>query len=472
MKHENKPTLVYCVDDLKKLVICGCENEIYVSNEMPPEIIMGFSEILSHEIKIIIFDPLEYREGTINLKKNGRVQFKLNKTYTVYKQTYYYYSKNKRKYMTTMWGEYIKKNCNYTNYIQNYRFMQSQIFYASYDNTTELVNEDKKLNISRQSIYNYERESCRLFLAQREAELWKQIEKLEIKSSGYYHYDEEYIKINKEVYVRLSLIDAHTRIIIKDIIIPKDKFNKEYIKYFLTDSLKGLKLNTIITDGHRAYPEIIDELGAKHQLCRFHIMQTLMRPLTKKIRGLKRRIEGIENKINKKQEKIDKLKAEYPYKQGRPPKSDKKACKNVDDRKILNMEKSDLSSKLSKYEKELNEIIEYKDKIKKIFTFKTWKTCINRFNKLLDKKDELPTIIYDFLKNLSKKIDRALAFTKDPSIPKTNNLIELFYKVTFPGKIKRIYRTVEGVENKIRMNNIRWMERNVIQKHEENMSNQ
>ena len=445
MKHENKPTLVYCVDDLKKLVICGCENEIYVSNEMPPEIIMGFSEILSHEIKIIIFDPLEYREGTINLKKNGRVQFKLNKTYTVYKQTYYYYSKNKRKYMTTMWGEYIKKNCNYTNYIQNYRFMQSQIFYASYDNTTELVNEDKKLNISRQSIYNYERESCRLFLAQREAELWKQIEKLEIKSSGYYHYDEEYIKINKEVYVRLSLI---------------------------TDSLKGLKLNTIITDGHRAYPEIIDELGAKHQLCRFHIMQTLMRPLTKKIRGLKRRIEGIENKINKKQEKIDKLKAEYPYKQGRPPKSDKKACKNVDNRKILNMEKSDLSSKLSKYEKELNEIIEYKDKIKKIFTFKTWKTCINRFNKLLDKKDELPTIIYDFLKNLSKKIDRALAFTKDPSIPKTNNLIELFYKVTFPGKIKRIYRTVEGVENKIRMNNIRWMERNVIQKHEENMSNQ
>ena len=164
MKHENKPTLVYCVDDLKKLVICGCENEIYVSNEMPPEIIMGFSEILSDEIKIIIFDPMEYLEGTINLKKNRRVQFKLNKTYTVYKQTYYYYSKNKRKYMTTMWGEYIKKNCNYTNYIQNYRFMQSQIFYASYDNTTELVNEDKKLNISRQSIYNYERESCRSFL--------------------------------------------------------------------------------------------------------------------------------------------------------------------------------------------------------------------------------------------------------------------------------------------------------------------
>ena len=136
------------------------------------------------------------------------------------------------------------------------------------------------------------------------------------------------------------------------------------------------------------------------------------------------------------------------------------------------MEKSDLSSKLSKYEKELNEIIEYKEEIKKIFDFKTLKVSMNKFNKIWSKKEELPTIIYDFLENLRKKINRALAFAKDASIPKTNNLIELFYKVTFLGKIKRIYRTIEGVENRIRMNNIRWMERNVIQKYEENMSNQ
>lgn len=472
MNSKNKPTLIYCVDDLKKFVICSGEKEIYVSNEMPPEILIGFLDILSDDIKIIIFDPLEYMENGIDLKKNGRVSFKLNKTYTVFKQTYYYNSKNGRKYMTTMWGGYIKRNCNYTNYIQNYRFMQSQIFYVSYEHTTELVNEDKNLDISRQSIYNYERESCKTCLAQREAELWKQIEKLEIKASGHYHYDEEYIKINKEVYVRLSLIDAHTRIIIKDIIIHKDNFNKDYIKKFLTESLKGLELNTIITDGHRSYPEIIDELGAKHQLCTFHILQTLMRPLNKAVRRLERRIESYENKISKKQEKIDQLAAEYPYKQGRPPKSDKKACKNVEDRKKLRMEKSDLTTQLSQYNKELKELIENKDEIKKIFKFKTLKASMNKFNKLYDKKEELPSIIRDFLKNLSKKIDRALEFTKDKSIPKTNNLVELFYKVTFPGKIKRIYRTIEGVENRIRMNNIRWMERNVIKYHEKNRSNQ
>ena len=96
---------------------------------------------------------------------------------------------------------------------------------------------------------------------------------------------------------------------------------------------------------------------------------------------------------------------------------------------------------------------------------KTLKTAINKLNKLLKEKD-LPDFIDKFVKNLLKKIDRAVQFVNDSNIPKTNNLIELFYKVTFPGKIKRIYRTYEGAMNRIRLNNIRWMKRNVLEKYE------
>ena len=124
------------------------------------------------------------------------------------------------------------------------------------------------------------------------------------------------------------------------------------------------------------------------------------------------------------------------------------------------------------YNNEKTQILYYKDRIKKIFDVKSYKTGINKINKLLDKKDELPDFIHDFLKNLLNKIERALAFTKDESLPKTNNLVELFYKVTFPGKIKRIYRTVEGAKNRIRLNNIKWMEKNVIERHIKNMENQ
>ena len=404
MNKKNSPTLIYCADDLKKFVITSSENEIYVSNQLNPEIVINFLEIMSDDIKIIIFDPLEYQGGnTIDLKRNGRCEFKLNKKYKIWKQKYYYYSKNRVKYKTTLWEEHIKKNCNYTMNIQNFRFVQSQIFYASYENTAELINEDKNLNISRQSIYNYEREQCAICLPQREQALWDKIKKLEIKSSGYYNYDEEFIKINGDVYVRLSLIDADTYIIIKDIIIPKDEFNKEFIKRFLSESLNGLELNTIITDGHRSYPEIIDELGAKHQLCSFHIMQRLMKPLFKKIRVIERRIESYENKIHKKQEKIEKLKAEYPYGRGRAPHADKKACKNVNDRKDLKMQKSELTAKVKQLKNELSEINYYKDEIKKIFKFKTLKGSMNKFNKIFNKKDELPIIIYDFLKTCPKK---------------------------------------------------------------------
>ena len=58
----------------------------------------------------------------------------------------------------------------------------------------------------------------------------KSIKKLNIKPSGYYSYDEEFIKINKKIYVRLALIDVHTKIIINDELIPKEQFNKEYIE--------------------------------------------------------------------------------------------------------------------------------------------------------------------------------------------------------------------------------------------------
>ena len=58
----------------------------------------------------------------------------------------------------------------------------------------------------------------------------------------------------------MTIIDAHTRLIINDQI-RKEEFTKETIKKYFKESFKGLKLNTIITDGYSAYPEIIEEIG-------------------------------------------------------------------------------------------------------------------------------------------------------------------------------------------------------------------
>ena len=51
---------------------------------------------------------------------------------------------------------------------------------------------------------------------------------------------------------------------------------------------------------------------------------------------------------------------------------------------------------------------------------------------------------------------------------KNNNLVELLFKVTFPGKIKRIYRTYAGAVTQIKLDDLKWIERNVLKKPDKN----
>ena len=143
-----------------------------------------------------------------------------------------------------------------------------------------------------------------LNIIEKEKTLIKKIKKLNITQSGHYNYDEEFIKISNEIYVRLTLIDAHTRMIINDELIPKNQFDKEYIEKFLRQSTDGIKLKTIITDGYSAYKEIIKKLGAKHQLCTFHLMHNLMTDLNPILHRKNNKIESLtEQNVKKKETK-------------------------------------------------------------------------------------------------------------------------------------------------------------------------
>ena len=232
MKPKNKqPTEIYCVEDLFKYYLFGQGNLLYICNTISPKIVDLFSEIMNTELFVIYFDYREYDPDFARTHvKNGLVEYKLNKKFIIYKQTYKYSSKNKEKFMTTMLPDYIDKYCNYTREIKKQGLMCTKITYSSYESKTEIVNEQFNLNISRQSIYLHEKELSPQYIYNKEQEILKEIKKLNIKPSGYYSYDEEFIKINKKIYVRLALIDVHNKIIINDELIPKEQFNKEYIE--------------------------------------------------------------------------------------------------------------------------------------------------------------------------------------------------------------------------------------------------
>ena len=70
--------------------------------------------------------------------------------------------------------------------------------------------------MSRQTPYVCQSDQIDQYLQEEENKLIERIKKLKITPSGFYNYDEEYIKISKQIYVRMTIVDAHNRLIIND----------------------------------------------------------------------------------------------------------------------------------------------------------------------------------------------------------------------------------------------------------------
>lgn len=127
--------------------------------------------------------------------------------------------------------------------------------------------------------------------------LQKKINDGEIEFSGLVHYDEEFLWIKHQTYIRLTLLNAKNKLIIEDTVISRELFSKDYIKLFLEISLGNLDVKIIITNGYRAHASIIDNLGFNHQRCTFHVMKNLMDKQIKKHNGLNRRIKKLNTEI-------------------------------------------------------------------------------------------------------------------------------------------------------------------------------
>ena len=97
-----------------------------------------------------------------------------------------------------------------------------------------------------------------------------------------------------------------------------------------------------------------------------------------------------------------------------------------------------------------------------MFKSKTKETAMKRFQRLNDKLKEKPKEIASFLKKLAKDIDNTLNHITNKNIPNTNNKLEGYYKITLPRYLKRKFRTNKGLNIKLRLNKIRWTERNVL----------
>ena len=177
---------------------------------------------------------------------------------------------------TTNLGRFVDENCKFSNYLVDLIVKLLSIEQISYQKVSEILELFLGVKIPRQRVHDLFNKAVDGYLSMSIQELQKKIVDGEIEFSGLVHYDEEFLWIKHQPYVRLTLLDAENKLIIEDMIISRELFSKNYIKLFLETSLENLDVKTIITDGYRVYASIIDELGFNHQRCTFHTMKNLM----------------------------------------------------------------------------------------------------------------------------------------------------------------------------------------------------
>ena len=119
-----------------------------------------------------------------------------------------------------------------------------------------------KIRVSHQTIKNWSNKNHK-----------ETINNKEFEYSGYYLYDEQFLRLNGVRHYRLTLFDAILNVPVSERIvrrrIPKNT------KKFILDSTKNKPFICLTTDLFPMYRNVSDEMGVNHQLCTFHLFQTI-----------------------------------------------------------------------------------------------------------------------------------------------------------------------------------------------------
>jgi len=185
-----------------------------------------------------------------------------------------YLCKSCGKKFTTSLNSIIKPGYRYPTMFRDRLIELFQTGYRSLRNASEDLSNFFGVKISYQTIFNWLQTTSK-----------NQIKNIETIYSGYYCYDEQYVKINGIWMYRLTLYDHILNIPLSEKITP----DKEYttIIQFIKESTKNKPLKAITTDHVPEYKNIMDELNVKHQLCIFHFYKMIGDKLYKLLRSKK-----------------------------------------------------------------------------------------------------------------------------------------------------------------------------------------
>lgn len=462
MNTNKTPTYYNYADKILKLFV-NDKGFIEFSEDISPEFVqfMYFEKTIPNDFLIV----QEIDKCPIcgnKLYSDGYVPFNLNNSIKIYKQKYSCSNEDCNYHTRPYWDEYIDSASNYTKKIVEIALHLKLICNISYEKITEIIKLFTGTEIRRDTLYKLIQENEEKFISEKEKETKDKFEKSGIKRSDILSYDEQHIPLKNRTIYRLSAIDPVTNYVYFNTLLEKDEFTKENIIKILKPIVDENRINTIVTDGFRIYPDIIKELDCQHKKCNFHKMQNFINIIKNNINYFKRRIKNLEIKIKEKEEKINEIKKLRINQKGRIKKEDKKAKKIVEKYKKLKIANSQLKSEKREYKLKLKTYKKYIHNLSLMLKSKTKKTGIRRYQKIIKDFDKIPKKMKNFIKNIIKEIDNLLLHTSNKDIPTTNNCIELYFKITLQKVLKKKYKTKKGIMNEIRLKTIRWMNRIVL----------
>jgi transposase-like protein/DNA-directed RNA polymerase subunit RPC12/RpoP len=215
----------------------------------------------------------EYRDRNLILENQKPVKVYLRR---------YKCKSCKKKFITSL-DSIIESGYRYPTTFKDKLSELFQTGYRSLRNASEDLLNFFGIKISYQTIHNWQQIITK-----------NQIQNIETSYSGYYCYDEQYVKINGVWMYRLTLFDHILNIPVSEEIAPDKKYNT--IKQFILESTNNKPLIAITTDHVPEYKNIMDELNVKHQLCIFHFYKMIGDELYKLLRS-KKTSDDEKNKI-------------------------------------------------------------------------------------------------------------------------------------------------------------------------------
>jgi len=225
----------------------------------------------------------EYRDRNLILENQKPVKVYLRR---------YKCKSCKKKFITSL-DSIIESGYRYPTILKDKLKELFQIGYRSLRNASENLLNFFGIKISYQTIHNWQQITTK-----------NQIQNIGTYYSGYYCYDEQYVKINGVWMYRLTLFDHIFNIPVSEKIAPDKEYNT--IKQFILESTNNIPLIAITTDHVPEYKNIMDELNVKHQLCIFHFYKMIGDKLYKPLRS-KRTSEEEKYKLKKYFKEIRKI---------------------------------------------------------------------------------------------------------------------------------------------------------------------